>query len=101
MSATLRLRREGVGVELRRGTFDVLVDDQPVKAIDRHETIEVPIEPGHHALQVRSGRYSSQKHTFDITEDEVANFRCHGAMVWPRYLASILKPDLAISLKQE
>jgi len=27
--------------------------------------------------------------------------RCHGAMMWPRYVLSIFKPDLGISLKQE
>lgn len=101
MATTLRLTREGVGIELRRGTFDVFVDNQPVNSIGRHETIEVPIEPGHHTLQIRSGRYSSHDHAFDATDDQVVNFRCHGAMVWPRYLASILKPDLAISLRRE
>jgi hypothetical protein len=28
-------------------------------------------------------------------------FRVHGAMVWPRWVVSMLKPDLAISLKRE
>lgn len=64
--------------------FDVLVDDQPVQAVDRHETIEVPIEPGHHTLLIRSGRYSSRQHTLEATDDVVVDFRCHGAMVWPR-----------------
>lgn len=99
--ATLRLTREATGIELRRGTFDVSIDGKPVKAIDRHETIEIPIEPGHHTLQIRSGRYSSHENTFDATDDEIVNFRCHGAMLWPRYVASMLKPDLAISLRRE
>jgi hypothetical protein len=30
-----------------------------------------------------------------------SDFRTHGAMVWPRYVASIIKPDLAISFKRE
>jgi hypothetical protein len=29
------------------------------------------------------------------------NFRCHGAGIWPIYVASIVRPDLAISLKRE
>jgi len=29
------------------------------------------------------------------------NFRLHGATIWPLYLASVVKPDLAIRLKRE
>ena len=47
------------------------------------------------------GRYSGRDYPFDVAEGEVVNFRCHGAMVWPRYVASIVKPDLAISLKHQ
>jgi hypothetical protein len=32
---------------------------------------------------------------------EVINFGCNGARIWPTYLASIIKPDLRISLKRE
>ena len=101
MSATLRLTREGVGIELRRGPFEIAVDGGGVGSINRHGTVETPLEPGHHPLRLRSGRYSSQGHSFDVADGEVVNFRCHGAMVWPRYVASIVKPDLAISLKRE
>ena len=101
MSATLRLTREGVGIELRRGRFEALVDGKNVGSLDRHETVETPLDPGPHTLRVQAGRYSSRDDPFDLAEGEVVNFRCHGAMVWPRYVASILKPDLAISLKHE
>lgn len=101
MSAILKLTREGVGIELRRGPFEILVDGARVGSIKRHETVETPLEPGHHVLCLRSGRYSSGDHSFDVVDDEVVNFRGHGAMVWPRYVASIVKPDLAISLRRE
>ena len=101
MSATLRLTREGVGIELRRGRFEALVDGKNVGSLDRHETVETPLDPGPHTLRVQAGRYSSRDYPFDVAEGEVVNFRCHGTMVWPRYVASILKPDLAISLKHE
>jgi hypothetical protein len=101
MSATLRMTREGTGIELRRGRFEVVVDGKSVGSIERHETVEIPLEPGHHILRMRAGRYSSQDHSVDIAGAEVVNFRCHGAMIWPRYVASIVKPDLAISLKRE
>ncbi len=101
MSTTLTLSREGFGIELRRGSFDVEIDRVRVGSIEWHETKEFPIEPGHHILQLRRGRYQSQPHAFDAREESVVSFRCHGAMVWPRWLASALIPNLAISLARQ
>jgi hypothetical protein len=101
VSATLSLTREGAGIELRRGRFEILVDGESVGSLELHETVEVPIEPGHHTLGIRAGRYSSREVPFDVADGEVVNFRCHGTMIWPRYVASIVKPDLAISLKRQ
>jgi hypothetical protein len=101
MSATLRLRREGTGVELRRGRFELVADGRSVGSVERHASVETSLEPGHHTIRVRAGRYSSRDHSFDIADGETVNFRCHGTMVWPRYVASIIKPDLAIALKHE
>lgn len=101
MAATLRLMREGVGIELRRGSFDVTLDGAVVAGIERGDSTEVPLDPGHHRLLIRAGRFSSRPHDFDCTDGEVINFRCHGAMMWPRYVASIVKPDLAVSLHRE
>lgn len=88
-------------MELRRGTFRVLLDGDDVGSIDRHQTIEVPIEPGHHTLKVEAGRYSSGRRPFDTADGEIVNFRCNGARIWPLYIASIVKPDLALILKRE
>ena len=101
MPATLRVVREGVGIELRRGHFQISVDGKESGAIDRHETVEIPIEPGSHSIQIQAGRYSSHKQTFEAGEGEVVNFRTRGAVIWPIYVASIIKPDLAIALKRE
>ena len=101
MPATLRLKREGVGMELRRGLFEILVDGNSLGSLKYRETFEAPLQPGHHALRIQAGRYSSRDQSFDAADGETVNFRCHGAMVWPRYLASFAKPDLAISLKRE
>ena len=101
MSATLRMTREGAGIELRRGRFEISVDDKTVGSLEYRETVETPLEPGHHILRIRAGRYSSPDCPFDASDGEVVNFRCHGTMIWPRYVASIVKPDLAISLKRE
>ena len=101
MSTTLTLSREGVGMELRRGTFDVEIDGVRVGSIEWRETKEFVIEPGHHVVQLRADRYRSRQLSFDVRADSVATFRCHGAMMWPRWVASALKPDLAIALVRE
>lgn len=101
MSATLRLVREGFGIELRRGRFDVNVDGLSVGSLEYHDTIESSIDPGPHTLRIQHGRYSSQVQSFDVSDGETVTFRCHGAMVWPRFVASLVKPDLAISLRRE
>jgi hypothetical protein len=101
VSATLRLTREGIGIELRRGTFHISLDGKDAGSIERHETIEVPVEPGRHALRIRAGRYSSQIRSFDVADGDVVSVQCHGAMMWPRWVASFVVPSLAISLKRE
>ena len=107
MSATLKLTRNisyfiiGRPFELRRGRFEISVDGKDVGSLENHETFETSLEPGRHTLRIRKGRYSSQDRSFDSAEGEVVNFRCHGAALWPSYVASIVKPDMAISLKQE
>ena len=101
MPATLTMKRSSVIMELRRAPFQITLDDTTIGTIDRHETFETPIEPGHHRLQVRAGRYSSQAESFDVADDDAVNFRCNGARVWPTYLISIALPTLALTLKRE
>jgi ABC-type transport system involved in multi-copper enzyme maturation permease subunit len=101
MSATLTMRREGVGIELRRGPFEIELDGSTVGRVGRHETFETKVEPGHHTLQLRAGRYSSQPHAFDVADGTDVAFRCHAPMVWPRYAASLIAPALGISLKRD
>jgi hypothetical protein len=99
VAATLKLTRQALGIELRRGRFDISVDGMTVGSLERDDTVETPVDPGHHTLVVRKGRYSSRPHPFDAADGEVVSFRCHGAEVWPRWVASLVKPDLAISLR--
>jgi hypothetical protein len=102
VSATLRLIRKHPGVELRRGPFETELDGKRVGSINQlQETVDIPVESGHHTLRIRTGRYSSQERSFDVADGEVVNFRTHGPLVWPVYAAAIIKPDLAISLKRE
>ena len=102
MAATLRLTREVVfGLELRRGRFEILVDGESAGSIEYHETVETSLEPGRHTLKIRAGRYSSQDRAFHVADGEGVNFRCHGGRIWPIWVASFVKPDLAISLKRQ
>ena len=101
MAATLQLVRKGTIMELRRGTFHVVLDGTEVASIESNQTIEVPIEVGHHILQVKEGRYTSPSRPFDTADGAIVNFRCYGGRTWPIYLASLVKPDLALILKSE
>ena len=100
MAAMLRLKRDGVGIELHRGPFEIVLDGTRMGSIKWKETYEAPIQEGRHILRINSGRYSSRNCSFEVPDDEVANFQCHGAMLWPRYVISLVKPDWAISLRR-
>ena len=56
MSATLKLTHKTIGVEVRRGTYDVVVDGKRAGSLELNETIDTPVESGRHTLQVRTGR---------------------------------------------
>jgi hypothetical protein len=83
VAATLQLVRGGFGRELRRGTSHVRIDADDLASIEWKLKVEVPLEPGHHTQQLKAGRYTSRKHSFDTADKEIVNFRCHGAMIWP------------------
>jgi hypothetical protein len=99
--ATLTVKRESSLMELRRAPIQISLDGTTVGTINRHETFETPIEPGHHSLQVRAGRYSSPAASFDVADGDGVNFRCNGARIWPIYLISFAAPSLALTLKRE
>lgn len=102
MSATLRLNRKHPLMELRRGPFEIELDGKTIGSIDTiDETSEIPVDAGHHTLRIGSSRSTSQERSFDVADGEVVNFRTHGPLVWPVYVASIFKPDLGVSLKRE
>ena len=101
MSATLKLTRKAIGVEVRRGTYDILLDGTRAGSIAMHDTMEIPIEPGQHTLQIRNGRNSSGTKTFDASEGGVIAFRCTGKSILPKFLLSFVVPSLAISLIRE
>jgi hypothetical protein len=101
MSSTLTLERATTGaMELRRGTFEIILDGKPAGSIGRHQTVELQVEPGPHTLQVKAGRYSSPARNFDAADGANISFRCNGAILWPRYIASLFVPAIGLKLYQ-
>ena len=101
MAATLKLTHSAIGVEVRRGTYDVVLDGEHAGSLEMNDPIEIPVDPGPHTLQVRNGRNSSRTLTFDAAESETVSFRCAGKRILPIFLASFVVPRLALKLKRE
>jgi hypothetical protein len=101
MSATLKLTHKTIGVEVRRGMYNAIVDGKSAGSVELNETIDIPVEPGRHTLQVRNGRNSSRTKTFDAAEGEIVAFRCSGKSILPIFLLSFVVPSLALSLHRE
>jgi hypothetical protein len=68
MTAILMITHKSVGVEVRRGAYDIEVDGQRAGSVEMNDTIEIPVEPGRHTVKVRSGRNSSRTQRFDVAE---------------------------------
>jgi hypothetical protein len=101
MSATLTLAHKAMGAEVRRGTYEIMLDGERVGAVEMNESFETAIEPGRHTLQVRNGRNSSRTKTFDAADGEIVAFRCTGKSILPIFLLSFVVPSLALSLHRE
>src|SRR5450755_117819 len=92
MPATLKLTHRAIGVEVRRGTYDVVLDGERVGSLELNDPIEIPVQPGRHTLQVRNARNSSRTKTFDAAEGETVAFRCSGKSILPIFLLSFVVP---------
>jgi hypothetical protein len=101
MSPTLKLTHKGVGAEVRRGAYDVVVDGERVGSVAMNDKMELAVEPGRHTVQVRQGRKTSDTETFDAAEGEVVSFRCTGKRFLPIFLASFIVPRLALKLVRD
>jgi hypothetical protein len=102
MSPTVTLERATSGtMELRRRPLEIILDGSPAGSIERNQTVELPVEPGPHTLEVRTGRYSSHAQSFDAADGTNIRFRCNGAIFWPQYVASLFVPTIGLKLKRE
>ncbi len=98
MSATLKVTHKAIGAEVRRSAYDVVVDGERIGPVELNDTLEIPVGPGRHTLQVRNGRRSSSTEAFDVAEGEVVAFRCTGKRFLPIFLASFIVPRLALKI---
>jgi len=101
MPATLKLTHKAIGAEVRRSTYDAIVDGKHAGSLRMDETIDITVEPGRHTLQLRSGRNSSRTKTFDVGDGDIASFRTGGKNILPVFLLSFVVPSLALSLHRE
>jgi hypothetical protein len=101
MSATLTLTHKTIGVEVRRGPYEILLDGQRAGKVELNDTFETPVEPGRHTLKLRNGRNSSRTKTFDAADGELVSFRCSGKNILPVFLLSFAIPSLALTLHRE
>lgn len=101
MAATLQVTHKAIGVEVRRGTYDIVLDGDRVGSVKMDDTFETPVEPGRHRLQIRNGRNSSRTTTFDAADGETVAFRCTGKSLLPIFLVSFVVPSLALWLHRE
>ena len=77
MAATLKVTHRAIGAEVRRGTYDIVVDGKPAGSVELNETIDIPLERGRHTVQVNNGRSSSRTKTFDVAEGENRQLPMH------------------------
>ena len=106
MSATLKLERKMPGpladiVIDRKRAWQVLLDGVPVGTVTREDSLELPVEPGHHSLQLTStDKRVSPEHGFDVRDESMVEFICHPQSIWPLQLMAVFVPKRWIVLKQ-
>ena len=100
MTATLKLTHKALGIEVRRGAYDLVVDGLPAGSVRMNDTVEIPLGPGRHTLKIRSGRKASRTVTFEASDGQTVAFRCTGKSFLPIFLASLIVPSLALQLRR-
>lgn len=100
MSATLKVTHKSIGVEVRRGTYDIVVDGATVGTVKMNRTTSVPVDAGRHTVRVRHGRTSSRPKSFDAVDGQAIEFRCTGKSFLPVFLASFVVRSLALQLRR-
>ena len=88
-------------MEVRRSTYEVIVDGKSTASVGMNDIIEVSVPPGSHTVRVQSGRNSSRTTSFQAAEGEIVTFRCTGKSFLPIFLVSFFVRSRALSLVRE
>ncbi len=111
-AATMRLSRQGGGSGNSHNgrAWQVVVDGSVVGSLPNNETVDLPIEEGHHAVQVTSMRFlRSQKASLEVAQGQVVRLSCRKRARHPFIVqrsiyflvASLFKHDVWISLTSD
>jgi ABC-type transport system involved in multi-copper enzyme maturation permease subunit len=100
-AATLRLSRRWGGVITPGLDWQIEIDGRRAGTIAPRQTLELPIEAGQHTLRLHSHRHRSRLRSFEASGGQTVSFWCRGRLLWPMYFVSLVKPDIAITLKQD
>ncbi len=102
---TLRLERRwtapvgtaGAALTGANKPYTIAIDGTEIGAVAPKETVEVAVAPGQHTLRRGQGRHVSPERSFEVAQDEVVSFYCHGPRYgWPQLLAALVKNDFWI-----
>jgi ABC-2 type transport system ATP-binding protein len=111
-TATVSLSRKGWGASRTRGgrSWHVLIDGNVVSSLSSGQTIELPLDAGHHGLSVKSMRFlRSSEQSFDVAEERVIGYSCRPRARSPMFiqrsiillLLSLAKHDAWITLSRD
>jgi ABC-2 type transport system ATP-binding protein len=108
-TSTMRISRQGAGSGNSQGgrAWQVAIDGSVVGSIPRGETIDLPVDVGHHTVQVTSMRIlRSPEESLEVTEGQVIRLSCRQRPRHPFIVqrsiyflfVSLFKHDVWISL---
>ncbi len=100
MTATLKVTHKALGVEVRRGAYEIVVDGVSVGNVKMNHTTSVSISAGRHTLQVRHRRTSSRPVSFDAIDGQLIAYRCTGKSFLPVFLLSFVIHGMALQLRR-
>jgi len=103
MDVTLRLERTMRRAFLdRKRPWQINLDGRHIGDIAQGDVLELPIEPGHHTLQLTStGRRCSPEREFEAKSESMTEFACHSQPIWPLMLMALVVPGRWIVLKRQ
>jgi hypothetical protein len=76
VASTIRVTREPRGWQDRLRAYSVVVDSQAVGKIRRGQTLELPVAPGAHSVQIAIDWGRSPALDLDVARGETVDLRC-------------------------